>query len=81
MSYLKNTWFIKCKKAGTDDSLIKKFVKKSKTNKVLAVMSTMILGCFFSGYVVPHLRVWLREKMQGSKEFHVANDYQKQLSA
>lgn len=72
---------IKCKKVGTDDSLIKKFIKKSKTNKVLAVMSTMILGCFFSGYVVPHLRVWLREKMQGSKEFHVANDYQKQLSA
>ena len=44
-------------------------------------MLTMVIGCFFSGYVVPHLRVWLREKMQGSKEFHVANDYQKQLTA
>lgn len=71
----------RCKRVATDDSLIEKFVKKSKTNKVLAVMTTMVIGCFFSGYVVPHLRVWLREKMQGSKEFHVANDYHKQLSA
>ena len=43
-------------------------------------MSTMALSCIVLGFIVPHFRIWLRERMQGSKEFHVANDYQKQLS-
>lgn len=74
-------YYSKCKKASTSDSLIDKFVKKSKRNKIGVVMSTMALSCVVLGFVVPHFRIWLREKMQGSKEFHVANDYQKQLSA
>ncbi len=74
-------YYSKCKKTSTSDSLIDKFVKKSKRNKIGVVMSTMALSCIVLGFIVPHFRIWLREKMQGSKEFHVANDYQKQLSA
>lgn len=76
-----NDYYTKCQKNGTSDNLVDSFVKKSKRNKIGVVMSTMVLSCVVLGFVVPHFRIWLREKMQGSKEFHVANDYQKQLQA
>ena len=75
-----NDYYFKCRKNSTSSNFIDKFVKKSKRNKIGVVMSTMALSCIVLGFIVPHFRIWLRERMQGSKEFHVANDYQKQLS-
>lgn len=75
-----NDYYLKCRKNSTSSNFIDKFVKKSKRNKIGVVMSTMALSCIVLGFIVPHFRIWLRERMQGSKEFHVANDYQKQLS-
>ncbi|UKI41230.1 MAG: hypothetical protein L6V95_14405 [Candidatus Melainabacteria bacterium] len=76
-----NDYYTKCKKTAQTTTSLTVLLKNQKRNKIGVVMSTMALSCVVLGFVVPHFRIWLREKMQGSKEFHVANDYQKQLQA
>lgn len=66
--------------APKDEQALSKFMKSLTKIKIGSVATNMGISCLFLGLIVPYTMMKYREKQQnGSKEFHVQSEIEKQL--